>query len=167
MERELCLDGELNERMNSLLRSASLLERVSRVLEIVLSGIGVGIAIVNCIVIWQAVSSYQPMFPLPALYLFELIAVSLVGWVSIIFSETGRLRYAPYLPWVTVGVLVAFVILGAMSVGFFYLPVLLLFIASGILFDVRTRRMIVLDLGVAGVAALVQAGVMLVIIQIY
>ncbi|HZQ05577.1 MAG TPA: hypothetical protein VFD70_03295 [Anaerolineae bacterium] len=152
--------------MNSLLRSASPL-KVSRVLEIVLSGVGAGIAVVNCIVIWQAVSSYQPMFPLPALYLFELIAVSVIGWLGIIYGELVALPFVGFLLWVTVGVSAAFVVLGAMSVWFFYLPVLLLFVAAGILYDVRTKRMVVLDLGVGGVAALVQAGIMLAIIQLY
>jgi len=152
--------------MNSLLQRPTRLAQVSRVLEIGLSGIGVVISIVNCIVVWQVVSSYQPMFPLPALYLFELIAGGVIGWLGIIYGEVVALPYGAYLPWVTVGVVAAFVVLGAMSVGFFYLPVLLLFIATVILFDVRTKRMIVLDFGVAGVVALVQAGIMLVVIQI-
>ena len=67
--------------------------------------------------------------------------------------------------WVSVGVFFAFAILGAFSVGFFYLPVALIFTVISITSELRHKQSLPAHLGIGLAAALVQAAWMLLAIR--
>jgi hypothetical protein len=68
--------------------------------------------------------------------------------------------------WGTVGAICGFSILGALSVGFFYLPVALIFAVISVTSDVRNKQHIAGHLGVCVIAAVVQAALMLAAIRL-
>jgi hypothetical protein len=126
-------------------------------LEKSLALLGAAACLIITIVIWRNVSSYQPMWPLPGLYFLEVSALSLLS--AFLFIRGNP--YQGFILWGTVGALTAFSILGAFSVGFFYLPVVLIFAIVAITSDVRNRQPIVAHLGVCVLAGLIQAALML------
>jgi hypothetical protein len=130
-------------------------------LEKSLALLGVAACLIITIVIGGNVSSYQPMWPLPGLYFLEMAAFSLFSTFMFIRGNPSR----GFIIWGTVGALTAFSILGAFSVGFFYLPVVLIFAIVAITSDVRNRQPIWSHLGVCVLAGLIQAALMLAAIR--
>jgi hypothetical protein len=65
-----------------------------------------------------------------------------------------------------VGVLFAFVIMGAWSVGFLFLPVAGLFAVTAVLSDRRQHEKLVFHLGAGLAAAVAQASLMLFVIRL-
>ena len=124
--------------------------------------VGAALCLILTIAIWRSVSGYQAMWPLPALYFIEIAALS-------IFAALSFVRGAPsatLITWPAAGVLSAFSILGAWSVGFFYLPVALLFTAISGSWDVRNRQSIPTHLGLWLIAGGAQAALMLIVVRL-
>jgi len=138
----------------------------TRTLERFLSGLGVAVCLIVCLRTWQVFNDQQPLWPLPALYLLEMIAVSLIGWLSLYDHGSGPSPLVGALPWVTVGILAAFAVMGAWSIGFLFFPVALLFVISAVLSDRRRGQPIAVHVGVCGVVALAQVGLMVLVIQV-
>jgi hypothetical protein len=113
--------------------------------------------------IWLSVSAYQSMWPLPALYLIEMVAVSI--FTALLVLRGGR--KAVLAPWVAAGILTAFSILGAFSVGFFYLPSALIFGLLAVFSDVRRKGPILGHLGLGVVAGLAKAALMLAVVGLH
>jgi peptidoglycan/LPS O-acetylase OafA/YrhL len=134
----------------------------TRRLERILAVLAAAACLLICALIWQVVSAQQPMWPLPALYLLEMLAASILGVWDIWSSETRQ--HGAIVTWVAAGILLAFVILGAWSVGFLFIPVASLLAAAAVLSDRRQGRNLALHLGVGLGAAFVQAALMLGII---
>lgn len=119
--------------------------------------LGAAACVVITAVIWRSVSASQAMWPLPAPYLIELAALGIVAAYAFIRGgRTGEIA-----AWAIVGVLAAFCIVGAWSVGFLYLPITLIFGVVLITYDVRNRQAIAAHLGVCLIAGLAQAALML------
>ena len=131
-------------------------------LERFLAILGAAACLLITIVIWRSVSAYQNMWPLPALYLIELPAVSLVAALMLTHGGTS----VGFITWAAVGVLVAFSFVGAFSIGFFYLPVALLFLILSIAHDVRCKQHVLAHIGGCLLAALAQAAIMFGAIQL-
>jgi hypothetical protein len=131
----------------------------TRKLERSLAVIGTALCLIVSAGVWYAISAQQAMWPLPALYLLEMPLASVLGLWSIWSSIRGILI------WVVVGILFAFVVLGALSVGFLFLPVAILFAVAAVLFDRRLHSNLVVHLCVAVGAALLQAALMLTLIR--
>jgi len=72
---------------------------------------------------------HQEIFPLPAFYLLEMIAMSLVAAISA-FKE-GELWNK--VVWAAGGIITAFVLMGAWSIGFFFIPTTVLIFITAIL----------------------------------
>jgi hypothetical protein len=102
------------------------------------------------------------MWPLPALYFIEMVTLSIMS----AFSFLRGAPYAQFITWSAAGSISAFSILGAFSVGFFYLPVALLFVLISIISDVRNKQNVVAHLGVFVIAGIVQAALMLMVIRL-
>lgn len=134
---------------------ANLLERFLAVL-------GAAVCLIVTIVIWRSISALQAMWPLPGLYFSEMASLSLLSALAI-FRGYPR---GGLISWGAAGVFGAFSILGAFSVGFFYLPVALIFGLLAILMDVRQKQPITAHFGVGALAALVQAALMLLVIRL-
>jgi protein-S-isoprenylcysteine O-methyltransferase Ste14 len=100
------------------------------------------------------------MFPLPALYFIEMLALSLLNAYTFFRSDPRDRSLA----WGAVGAISAFSILGAFSVGFFFLPVALLFAIISITSDIRSKQPLLARLGICLLAGLIQAGLMFAII---
>lgn len=132
-----------------------------RLLERVLALVGAIACVAFCILIWRAVSGQQEMWPLPALYLIEVSALSILAMLVALRGAS----VAGAVVWAAVGIFLAFVILGALSIGLAFAPIALLFTATGILIDARHRRNILIDLAIALVAGAAQAAVMLTVIR--
>jgi len=117
--------------------------------------------LVITIVIWRNVSAYQPMWPLPGVYFVELPAVSLaaaLGW------NLG-LSWARPVTWAALGIVLAFSILGAFSVGMLYFPVAALLAVASIASDLRAGQRIAPHVGICLAAAVAQAALMLLAVR--
>ena len=122
--------------------------------ERILTVFGVIICLVITIPIWRSTSAQQPMWPLPALYFIEMVVLSIISsFLFIRGNAWGRI-----IVWGAVGLIFGFSILGALSVGFFYLPVAIIFSGISITSDVRNKQRIgrlLLVCLVAGIAQVV------------
>jgi hypothetical protein len=113
--------------------------------------------------IWVSISAQQPMWPLPGLYLLEMVTLSTVG--AVVFVRNNR--WNRLVTWGVVGVLIAFSILGAFSVGFFYLPTAIFLGAAALLSDIRENQPIFLHLGICALAGIAQVVLMLGVIRLF
>lgn len=109
------------------------------------------------------------LFPMPGLYLLEILLLGLFGlflvWRSGQPQPAGK--QAARLLWATAGILLAFVILGGLSIGPFLAPSTLLVALAGLLAGLRHRINMVAALGLAVLAALVQAGLMWLVLNLF
>lgn len=133
------------------------LNRLSRPAEWILAVVGAA----NCIVVpFFFVEGQSPLFPFPGLYLIEIALLGVLGLISIIVEQNEDSRWR-VVPWAVAGILLAFVVLGAWTIGFFLIPATLAFLLAGVLGDRRLNRPLVNHAGVFLIAAIVQAAVML------
>ena len=114
-------------------------------------------------ILWLGISAQQPMWPLPGLYFIEMAVLSMV--CALLAFGNGNSR-GQFILWGAVGIFIAFSILGAMSVGFFYLPVAIIFGAIAILSDIRKRQPIAVHFGVCLIAGMVQVVLMLAAVRL-
>lgn len=127
-----------------------------------LADLGVIVCLISCAWLWQAISPYQPMWPAPALYLIEMAVLSLVGWLGVRRSETDRSSAGLWLTWAVIGAFAAFAMLGALSIGSYFVPTALLFAGAALWFEYRQPGRLILHLAVCGLAVLAQGALMLV-----
>jgi hypothetical protein len=109
------------------------------------------------ILIWWSVSAYQAMWPFPALYFIEIVALSILSAFMFVRGDPR----GPFLTWGAAGVIGVFSILAALSVGFFYFPVALTFAIISISSDVRNKKHIPAHLGTFFLAAIAQFALIL------
>ena len=126
-------------------------------LERALAVLAAVVCLIITILLWSSVSANQTMWPLPALYFIEMVAFSMIS--AFIFVRGDRRQQS--IVWGTAGVMSAFSILGALSVGFFYLPVALTLAAIAVTSDVRNKQHITAHLGVFLIAGITQVALML------
>jgi len=148
------------------MQSASSPSTSTHDLERFLAVIGAAVCLIVSVRIWQVFSAYQPMWPLPDLYLMEMLAASVLGVWCLWSSRADISPLRGYLLWIVVGILFAFVIMGAWSVGFLFAPVAGLFAVTAFLSDRRRSDKPVFHWGAALAAALVQAVLMLSVIRL-
>ena len=129
---------------------------VTTLLERIVAVFGVIICLVITVPIWRSISAQQPIWPLPALYFIEMVVLSMLS-ASLFFRGNARGRI---IVWCAVGLIFGFSVLGALSVGFFYLPVAILLGGISITSDVRTRQNLGRHLVVSLIAGIVQVVVM-------
>jgi hypothetical protein len=124
------------------------------------------ICLIVSALVWQVFSAQQPMWPLPDLYLLEMLAASVVGTWGIWSNESRQSLLRGIVIWIVIGVLLGFVIMGAWSVGFLFAPVALLFVIAATLSERRQGHSLLIHLGVGLAAALAQTILMLAIIRL-
>ena len=78
---------------------------------------------------------FANLWPIPGLYFIELIALAGLAIAFIVEQPKPTVFSSPRVPWVSAGIILAFVILGAWSIGPFLLPALLAFLLLGVLED--------------------------------
>jgi len=96
------------------------------------------------------------MWPLPGLYFIEMVTLSVISAFRFVRGDPRD----QFITWGAAGVISAFSILGALSVGFFYLPVALIFTVISIRSDVRNKLQIAAHLGIFLIAGIVQSAMM-------
>lgn len=125
-------------------------------LERYLAVAGAVICLIITIPIWRSISAEQIIWPLPGLYFMEMVTVSIVSAVAFVRGDSwGRLFI-----WGAVGIYIVFSILGAFSVGFFYLPVAIIYGMLAIRADVRNKQAIAKHFGVCVIAGITQTTLM-------
>ena len=132
------------------------LQRVDRFIAL----FGAAVCLILTPVLWRNVSAYQTTWPLPALYFIELMAFGLVGAMVFLRDRPRKAAVA----WAIGGSLTAFAVLGAWSVGFFYMPAALAFLVAGAGADIghkeaRARHVAIFFAGMAVQATLMLAAV--------
>jgi hypothetical protein len=131
-------------------------------LERFLAILGALACLVITVAIWRSVSTYQGMWPLPGLYFVELAALSILSAVVFVRGDpAGR-----NITWAAAGIFLAFSILAGFSVGFFYLPIFLIFAIISVSSNLRHRQPFTTGLGICLIAGLSQAALILAIIQL-
>jgi hypothetical protein len=105
------------------------------------------------------------MWPLPSLYLLEMIVVSFTGLFSLLKDDATHLAAVAVLTWVAVGMLAAFVVMGLWSIGLLFLPVAVIFVIAAILANRRQHRNLIVHVGVGVLAAIIQVALMLAVIR--
>jgi hypothetical protein len=131
-------------------------------LERFLAVIGVVVCLIVSVRVWQVVSAQQTMWPLPGSYVIEMIAVSCIGLLGIVRDD----QFGAIMAWMSAGVTFAFVVLGAWSIGFLYLPAALLLVAAAVTADRRHRYRLSPHLVLIVIAAVAQVAVMLIAIRL-
>lgn len=114
------------------------------VIEIVIGAVGA----LNCVIvpvlfsysiIYQQLELFPTLFPFPGLYFMEIILFGGLGLTAVFFNLNHLHRFWSWIPWISSGFLLAMVILGAWSIGFFLIPAMLAFLIVGILIDRRLK----------------------------
>ncbi len=83
--------------------------------------------------IWRSVSGSQSMWPLPGLYFIELPAAAIATLLTFLRADASSAMTT----WISAGIFTAFSIIGAFSIGLFYLPIAIMFVMLAVL---ATRR---------------------------
>jgi len=125
-------------------------------LERFLAILGAVVCLIITILFWVSVSAYQTMWPLPGLYFIEMVALSIISAFIFIRGDPRD----QFITWGAAGVISAFSILGALSVGFFYLPVALIFAVISVTSAVRNKQRITAHLGIFLIAGIAQMALM-------
>jgi hypothetical protein len=135
---------------------------LSRRLSKAFIGLAALTSLATTVLLWGEIAVHQEMWPLPGFYLIEIIVLpAFAFYVALSDSWPGTL-----LCWAMLGASLGFVLLGAMSLGFFYLPVVL-FLLFGVIMSRRARGSDVLKgIAIALSAVILQAGAMLILIRI-
>ncbi|MFC1923005.1 hypothetical protein ACFLY4_06920 [Chloroflexota bacterium] len=122
-----------------------------RSLEWVLSVLGA----INCILIPILFSLAQiqvpdgnlsDIWPLPAIYFLEIISLGILCVIAVAKNQNQPKSLWSGIPWICSGILFAFVILGAWTIGFYLIPAMILFLIVGIMGDRRIKGDIALHL---------------------
>ena len=125
-------------------------------LERFLAILGAVVCLIITILFWLSVSAYQTMWPLPALYFIEMVVLSIISAFIFVRGDPRD----QFITWGAAGVISAVSILGALSVGFFYLPVALIFAVISVASAVRNKQRITAYSGVFLIAGIAQLALM-------
>lgn len=143
---------------------------MKRVVEWTLASIGAAVCIGAASVIWgsqaSAILPGQTLWPLPGIYLVEISLLGVVGLVSVISNRPSESPSWGAVTWAIAGALLAFVVLGALSIGPLLLPALAAFWIAAILGDIRRGQSIIRHLGFFVIAGVIQAGLMFAVIAL-
>ena len=80
------------------------------------------------------------VFPFPGIYFIELIAIGIICFSTVILLNKLTTSIRSGIAWICSGLLLAFVILGAWTIGFFLIPGMFMLLIVGILIDKRSQR---------------------------
>lgn len=86
----------------------------------------------------QSGGSLLDIWPFPLIYFIEIIIIGILPVIAMGMLRVNSKSVWSAIPWTCSGILVAFVILGAWTIGFFLIPAMLLFLFVGIFADRRT-----------------------------
>ena len=102
-----------------------------RRLERALAVTGTALCLIISAGAWWGLRVQQSLWPLPDLYLLEMLAVSALATWGIWSQAERPASMRLILTWASIGIMLGFMILGAFTIGFFYLPVVVLLVQRG------------------------------------
>jgi hypothetical protein len=118
----------------------------------------------NCILVAAVFTNSQltgegltSIWPLPLIYFVEISVLGIVCLIAVAMLRNNSVSRWSGIPWICSGILLALVILGAWTIGFYLIPAMILFLIVGILVDRRTQGDIALHLIYYVSAGIVQA----------
>lgn len=138
----------------------------TRSLERVLAIVGALVCLAVSVHVWNALPPRQPRWPLPGLYVVEMLVVSALGAFGLLRGDSRASQVGAALAWGAIGALAAFSWMAAWSVGVFFMPVLVILLASAVLRDRRRHQGMARHVGIGVAAALAQLALMLVVISL-
>lgn len=118
-----------------------------------------GAAICVGVSITFAAQQSSELWPTPGLYFLELILLVLLALISRVANVRFIKLESSTVDWVVGGVLLAFVILGAFTIGPILFPAMLAFWLAAVIGDIRLKHPILSHLALTTVAAVCQAAV--------
>jgi hypothetical protein len=134
---------------------------VASPLEKILAILAASACVLASILLWWSLRLQQPMWTLPGLYFIESGVLSILSaFLFIRGREMDRI-----FTWLAAGMLLGFAMLGIWSVGFFYMPVPLVFIGLSIFSDIRHDRRLLLHLLLCLMGGIAQMAVMFAVIR--
>ena len=86
------------------------------------------------------------IWPFPAIYFLEMITLGIMCVIAVARNKIQPKSIWSGIPWICSGILFAFVILGAWTIGFYLIPAMVLFFIVGIMADRRINGDIALHL---------------------
>jgi hypothetical protein len=131
---------------------------------ILVRGLAIAAAI-NCVIVPMLFAQQRPLFPLPGLYLIEIAVLGILGLTGLLVAET----FSPFwrvVPWIVAGALLAFVILGGFSIGFYLIPATIAFLLAGFLLNRIEKGSFSKSIGLFLITAILQATLMVMLVQI-
>jgi hypothetical protein len=134
----------------------------SRSLEKLLASLSAAFSLTITARLWMLVTGQQPMWPFPALYLVEVVALPSLAALVTFRGDSYRTRAG----FVAAGALSTFSFLGALSVGLFYVPLVLLQLATAVASRVHPRDRLSTSAGLLVGAALLQGVIMFTIVEL-
>jgi hypothetical protein len=130
-------------------------------LEKILAALAAAACLLTSFLLWWSLRLQQPMWPLPGLYFIESAGLSIISaFLFIRGREMDRI-----ITWLAAGMLLGYAMLGIWSVGFFYMPVPLVFIGLSIFSDIRHERPLLLHLLLCLMGGIAQMAVMFAVIR--
>ena len=139
-------------------------ENQSNWILVLIRGLAIAAAI-NCVIVPMLFAQQRPLFPLPGLYMIEIGVLGILGLTGLLLIET----FSPFwraVPWIAAGALLAFVILGGFSIGFYLIPATSAFLLAGSLLNRLEKGPVSKYIGLFLITAILQATLMIILVQI-
>jgi hypothetical protein len=154
------LEGRASEfrGVRQILGSRGAMPNMRRVAEWILAIVAASV----CFAAARVFSRQDDLLPLPGLYLIEIVLAGGLGLTAVAKSRTDVPGWS-LIPWVAAGVLLAFVILGAWTIGLFIAPAAVALFLAGYLADLRLGRRVAPHVAAFLGAAMVQASIVWVV----
>jgi hypothetical protein len=131
---------------------------VRRVAEWILAIVAASVCVAAALVF----SRQDDLWPLPGAYLIEIALAGGLGLTAVAKNRTDVPGWS-LIPWVAAGVLLAFVILDAWTIGLFIAPAAVALFLAGYLADLRLERRVTGHVAAFLGAAVIQASVVWVV----
>ena len=125
--------------------------------EKILALIGLAACLLGVFWSWEMIAGQQPIWPLPGLYLIELIIVGIT-------AADGILRGKILETWIVVGILFGFALMGAWSIGLAFIPSAVMFLVAA-LWASRKQSGIGKGVAIGVLACLIQIVLMFIFIS--
>lgn len=119
--------------------NSSMGTKISKSSEVILGAVGAVVcSIVAVLTAISQGSAPGDLLPFPGLYLLEIAIIGIFGFFSVLQWDTMPIWRV--VPWVGSGILLAFVILGAWTIGLYLIPAMIAFFLAAMIGDLRSRQ---------------------------
>jgi hypothetical protein len=127
---------------------------------LILSGTGCLTCIIITAVIGSSLASLQNIWLLPGAYFLEITIGAMAGFLAVLTRHPGASKVL----WIYCGTLLVFILMASFSVGFFFIPVLVIFGVVSILLDLKQKKLLPAHLGLFFCGLILQLVLMLAIL---